>query len=46
MHQLLAPCLRVIPDAHVGFKDKEQRFRQRYLDLIVNPPVRNKFIVR
>ena len=30
----------------VGLKDKETRFRQRYLDLIMNEEVRQKFIVR
>ncbi|KAJ5796292.1 uncharacterized protein N7518_004832 [Penicillium psychrosexuale] len=33
---LLAPCLHAIPSEHYGFQDKEQRFRQRYLDLIMN----------
>ena len=32
--------------SHYGFKDKEKRFRQRYLDLIMNPPVRDKFVTR
>jgi len=31
---------------HYGLKDKETRFRQRYLDLIMNQQVRDKFIVR
>ena len=44
--ELLAPCLHMIPKSHYGFKDKETRFRQRYLDLIVNNTVRDKFIVR
>ena len=30
----------------IGLKDKETRFRQRYLDLIMNEEVRQKFIVR
>ena len=30
----------------LGLKDKETRFRQRYLDLIMNEEVRQKFIVR
>ncbi|KAJ5513360.1 Nucleic acid-binding OB-fold [Penicillium fimorum] len=33
---LLTPCLHAIPSEHYGFQDKEQRFRQRYLDLIMN----------
>ncbi len=36
----------MLPHLHFGIKDKETRFRQRYLDLIINPEVRNKFYVR
>ncbi|OGM50453.1 lysine--tRNA ligase KRS1 [Aspergillus bombycis] len=43
---LLAPCLHAIPSEHYGFQDKEQRFRQRYLDLIMNDRSRNVFITR
>merc|ERR1712142_657262 len=44
--QVLAPCLHMLPKLHQGLKDKETRFRQRYLDLIMNEEVRQKFIVR
>ena len=44
--QLLSPCLHMLPHLHFGLKDKETRFRQRYLDLIVNQSVRDKFILR
>ncbi|ORY94386.1 lysyl-tRNA synthetase [Syncephalastrum racemosum] len=44
--QLLSPCLRMLPKAHYGFKDQELRYRQRYLDLIMNTNVRDKFITR
>ena len=44
--QLLAPCLHMLPKAHYGFKDQEARYRQRYLDLIVNNGVRDKFVTR
>lgn len=44
--ELLAPCLHMLPHLHFGLKDKETRFRQRYLDLILNEYVRQKFIVR
>ena len=37
--QVLAPCLHMPPGAHFGLKDQETRYRQRYLDLIVNPEV-------
>merc|ERR1711970_1455934 len=44
--QVLTPCLHMLPKLHQGLKDKETRFRQRYLDLIMNEDVRQKFIVR
>lgn len=44
--ELLSPCLHMLPHLHFGLKDKETRFRQRYLDLIMNEKVRQKFIVR
>ena len=43
---LLSPCLRMLPKAHYGFKDQESRYRQRYLDLILNNNVREKFQTR
>ncbi|XP_073987716.1 lysyl-tRNA synthetase isoform X2 [Rhodnius prolixus] len=43
---LLSPCLHMLPHLHFGLRDKETRFRQRYLDLILNDRVRQKFIVR
>ena len=43
---LLTPCLHMLPSEHFGFKDQEQRYRQRHLDLIMNPQVRNAFITR
>ena len=43
---LLAPCLHMLPHLHYGIKDKETRYRQRYLDLIINSEVRRKFQVR
>lgn len=33
---LLSPCLHMLPEANVGFKDQESRYRKRYLDLIMN----------
>lgn len=44
--ELLSPCLHMLPHLHFGLKDKETRFRQRYLDLIMNEKVKQKFIVR
>ncbi|KAG9062604.1 lysyl-tRNA synthetase [Linnemannia hyalina] len=43
---LLAPCLRMLPTTHFGFKDQESRYRQRYLDLIMNNHVRDIFKTR
>ncbi|CZS80472.1 unnamed protein product [Fusarium graminearum] len=43
---LLTPCLHALPDDHYGFKDLEQRYRKRYLDLICNEKARNVFITR
>ena len=43
---LLSPCLHMLPHLHYGLKDKETRYRQRYLDLIINNNVRDKFILR
>ena len=43
---LLTPCLHQIPSEHYGFKDQEQRFRNRALDLIMNNNVRDVFVTR
>lgn len=43
---LLSPCLHMLPHLFFGLKDKETRFRQRYLDLILNDRVRKTFQVR
>ncbi len=43
---LLSPCLHMMPDKHTGLKDKEMRFRQRYLDLMTNPKTRQIFATR
>lgn len=44
--KLLSPCLHMLPHLHFGLKDKETRFRQRYLDLILNNKVRKTFEIR
>jgi lysyl-tRNA synthetase class II len=43
---LLTPCLRMLPTEHFGFKDQEQRHRQRFLDLIMNDRTRETFVTR
>ena len=44
--QLLAKSLRPLPEKFHGLTDKEVRYRQRYVDLIVNPEVKRNFIIR
>ena len=44
--ELLAKALRPLPDKWHGLSDKEVRYRQRYVDLIVNPEVREVFVKR
>ncbi|MDR2606178.1 MAG: lysine--tRNA ligase, partial [Oscillospiraceae bacterium] len=44
--QLLSKSLRPLPEKFHGLKDGELRYRQRYVDLIVNPEVRKIFETR
>jgi len=44
--QLLTKALRPLPDKYHGLADQEMRYRQRYVDLIVNPESREVFRVR
>lgn len=44
--QLLCKSLQVLPDKWHGLKDQELRYRQRYVDLIVNPEVKETFLKR
>ena len=43
---LLAKSLRPLPEKFHGLKDTELRYRQRYVDLIMNPEVKETFIIR
>lgn len=43
---ILTPCLHQMPHLHYGLKDKETRYRQRYLDLMMNDWVKNKFVTK
>ncbi len=43
---LLSKSLQVLPEKHHGLKDTELRYRQRYVDLIVNPHVKETFLKR
>ncbi|WP_075185598.1 lysine--tRNA ligase [Teredinibacter haidensis] len=45
-YQMLTKALRPLPDKFHGLADQEMRYRQRYVDLIVNPDVRNTFVTR
>ncbi len=45
-YTLLAKSLRPLPEKFHGLKDQDTRYRQRYLDLIVNPEVRKTFVTR
>lgn len=42
-HHLLTKALRPLPDKFHGLSDQETRYRQRYVDLIANPEVRDAF---
>ena len=44
--RLLTKALRPLPDKYHGLVDQETRYRQRYVDLIVNPEVREIFRIR
>ena len=43
---LLTKCLHPLPEKFHGLKDMDTRYRQRYLDMIVNPEVRDTFVKR
>ena len=44
--KMLAKSLLPLPEKWHGLKDIEERFRKRYLDLIFNPEIKEKFILR
>lgn len=44
--EVLSKSLLPLPDKHHGLKDVDLRYRQRYVDLIVNPEVQQTFIYR
>jgi lysyl-tRNA synthetase class 2 len=43
---LLTKSLQILPEKFHGLKDTDTRYRQRYVDLIVNPEVRDTFVKR
>ncbi len=44
--ELLSKSLRPLPEKFHGLTDKETRYRQRYVDMVVNPEVRDTFMKR
>jgi len=44
--QLLTKSLQTLPEKFHGLKDQDIRYRQRYVDLIVNPEVKDIFVLR
>ena len=45
-YKLLSKSLRPLPEKYHGLQDKELRYRQRYVDLIANPEVKDVFVLR
>ena len=43
---LLSKSLQILPEKYHGLKDQDLRYRQRYVDLIVNPEVKEAFLIR
>jgi len=44
--RLLSKSLQILPEKWHGLKDQDLRYRQRYVDLIVNPDVKKAFVIR
>jgi len=44
--EVLSKCLEPLPDTFHGVEDVQTRYRQRYLDLLINEDIRQKFIKR
>ena len=45
-YQILGKALKPLPEKYHGLKDKELRYRNRYLDMIANPDVKEVFLKR
>lgn len=45
-YQLLTKSIRPLPSSWYGLKDVEERYRQRYVDLVINPEVKEQFILK
>jgi len=44
--QFLSKAIRPLPSSWYGLKDIEERYRKRYLDLLLNPEVKQRFLTR
>jgi len=44
--QMLGKALKPLPEKWHGLQDKELRYRQRYIDLIINPKIKETFVLR
>ena len=44
--RMLSKSLQILPEKYHGLKDMDLRYRQRYVDLIVNPEVKETFLIR
>jgi lysyl-tRNA synthetase class 2 len=44
--KMLSKCLRPLPDKWHGLQDVEERFRKRYLDILMSAEVRERFVIR
>lgn len=45
-YKILTPCLHMMPSEKIGIKEQETRYRQRYLDLMINDRTRDIFVKR
>lgn len=44
--ELLSKSIKPLPEKFHGLKDEEEKYRKRYLDLVINPEVKRVFIIR
>lgn len=44
--KILTKALRPLPDKHKGLQDQDEKYRKRYLDILMNPEVANRFRLR
>jgi len=44
--ELLSKSIKPLPEKFHGLKDEEEKYRKRYLDLLINPEVKKVFLIR